>query len=100
MRTNFQMVRDLYWYEPENSGTTSMSEIKMLREHFGLDEMTKLELQNLRDMVVIMYSNWTREARSKNDWDEFDSKQDAMQSIVAVIDLALYGERQEIYDLI
>lgn len=94
------MVRDLYWYEPENSGTTSKSEIKMLREHFCLSEMTKLELQNLRDMVVIMYSNWTREARSKNDWDEFDSKQDAMQSIVAVIDLALYGERQEIYDLI
>lgn len=50
-----------------------------ITEHFTLDTMTKLELQNLRDFVVLYY-------KSENMRDKFE----AMLSITAVIDIYLY----------
>lgn len=86
MRTNFQMIMDIRDYRPETRGITSVSEIRMLMNHFGLDKMSLLELQNLRDMVVLMFTQWMQDDRSKSEIDEMMSKSDAMQSITAVID--------------
>ena len=86
MRTNFQMIMDIRDYRPETRGFTSISEIKMLMNHFSLDKMSLLELQNLRDMVVLMFREWMQDERSKGDIDEMMKKSDAMQSIAAVID--------------
>lgn len=86
MRTNFQMIMDIRDYRPETRGFTSISEIRMLMNHFGLDKMSLLELQNLRDMVVLMFTQWMQDDRSKGEIDEMMSKSDAMQSITAVID--------------
>lgn len=79
MRTNFQMVREFADYMPAESGITSRAEIMKITEHFTLDTMTKLELQNLRDFVVLYY-------KSENMRDKFE----AMLSITAVIDIYLY----------
>lgn len=54
--------------------------------HFGLDKMSLLELQNLRDMVVLMFREWMQDDRSKGEIDEMVSKAEAMQSITGVID--------------
>lgn len=86
MKTNFQMIMDIREYRPETRGFTSISEIKMLMNHFGLDKMSLLELQNLRDMVVLMFREWMQDDRSKGEIDEMMSKSDAMQSITGVID--------------
>lgn len=86
MKTNFQMIMDIRDYRPETRGVTSIGEIKMLMNHFGLDKMSLLELQNLRDMVVLMFREWMQDDRSKGEIDEMMSKSDAMQSITAVID--------------
>lgn len=86
MRTNFQMIMDIRDYRPETRGFTSIREIRMLMNHFGLDKMSLLELQNLRDMVVLMFTQWMQDDRSKSEIDEMMSKSDAMQSITAVID--------------
>jgi len=86
MKTNFQMIMDIREYRPETRGFTSNSEIKMLMNHFGLDKMSLLELQNLRDMVVLMFREWMQDDRSKGEIDEMMSKSDAMQSITGVID--------------
>lgn len=79
MRTNFQMVREFADYMPADSLMTSRAEIMQITEHFGLDLMSKLELQNLRDFVVLYY-------RSDNMRDKFE----AMLSITSVIDIYLY----------
>ena len=79
MRTNFQMVRDFSDYMPVDRGITSRSEIMKITEHFGLDNMSKLELQNLRDFVVLWYRD-----------DSMRDKFEAMLSITAVIDIYLY----------
>ena len=80
MRTNFQMVRDFSDYMPERRGFTSNEEMQRIAEHFGLAEMTALELQNLRDFVVLFYSN-----------EEMLDKFQAMMSITAVIDQYKYS---------
>lgn len=77
---------DIRDYRPETRGFTCIGEIKMLMNHFGLDKMSLLELQNLRDMVVLMFREWMQDDRSKGEIDEMMSKSDAMQSITAVID--------------
>ena len=87
MKTNFQMIMDIRDYRPKTRGFTSGEEIKMLNKHFGLDKMSLLELQNLRDMVVMMYTHWMQDDRSKSEIDEMMFKSDAMQSITAVIDM-------------
>lgn len=86
MKTNFQMIMDIREYRPETRGITSIKEIKMLMNHFGLDKMSFIELQNLRDMVVLMFREWMQDDRSKGEIDEMMSKTDAMQSITCVID--------------
>lgn len=80
------MIMDIRDYRPKTRGCTSYEEIKMLMNHFGLDKMSLLELQNLRDMVVLMYTHWMQDDRGKSDIDEMMSKSEAMQSITAVID--------------
>lgn len=79
MRTNFQMVREFADYMPADRHITSRAEIMKITEHFGLDAMTKLELQNLRDFVVLYYRS-----------DDMRDKFEAMLSITAVIDIYLY----------
>lgn len=85
MKTNFQMIMDIREYRPETRGCTSIKEITMLMNHFGLDKMSLLELQNLRDMVVLMYREWMQDERTK-DIDHYFKLADAMQSITCVID--------------
>lgn len=93
MRTNFQMVESFQEYRPQENGITSLDEIKQIEEHFCLVDMTGLELQNLRDMVVLMYQNWMQSERNKAmmDYEKFFGLSDAMQSITAVIDRHIYG---------
>ena len=74
MRTFYQMISSLE-YEPKDRSFTSEEEIKMLDKHFGLSEMSLLDLQNLRDMFVLLYS-LNRDKFSTN----------AMMSVTAVID--------------
>lgn len=80
MRTNFQMVVDFKDYMPAQRGFTSNEEMQRIAEHFHLAEMTALELQNLRDFVVLWY-------RGEHMSDKFE----AMLSITAVIDHYKYS---------
>lgn len=80
MRTNFQMVREFTDYMPAKRGFTSNEEMNRIAEHFHLAEMTALELQNLRDFVVMWYRN-----------DSMSDKFEAMLSITAVIDHYKYA---------
>lgn len=75
------MVSDFSDYMPEDMHVTSREEIQRIAEHFGLAEMTALELQNLRDFVVLYYTSN----------DKLSDKSVAMYSITAVIDHYKYS---------
>ena len=74
MKTHYEMISSLQ-YEPKSRSFTSEDEIKMLDKHFGLSGMSLLDLQNLRDMFVLVYFQ-NRDKFSMN----------AMMSVTAVID--------------
>lgn len=75
MKTYYQMISELKGYEPKSRMFTSNEEIEMLNKHFGLEAMTVTELQNLRDMFVLVY---------RDQYDMFSTN--AMMSVTAVID--------------
>lgn len=75
MKTYFQMISELKGYEPKSRMFTSEDEIQMLNKHFGLEAMSVTELQNLRDMFVLLY---------RDQIDMFSTN--AMMSVTAVID--------------
>ena len=74
------MVVDFKDYMPARRGFTSYEEMDRISSHFGLANMTVLELQNLRDFVVLFYSQ-----------DDMLDKFQAMLSITAVIDQYKYS---------
>lgn len=91
MKTNFQMIVDFKEYASETAGITSLKEVRQITDHFEIEGKSALDLQNLRDMVVLVYRDWTRVEREKSNWAEFDRLTDAMQSITAVIDYYKYN---------
>ena len=57
MKTNMEMIRELdEIFTPELKHVISMSEIYLVNEKLCLDDMNKIALFNLYDMVVMYYS--------------------------------------------
>ena len=91
--TFFQRILNVKDYTPKDDMFTSKEEIDMLNENFELEKMSTMDLKNLRDMVVMFWSNRMREERYSNNMkftDEYMKLSHAMQSITAVIDNFLY----------
>ena len=93
------MIVDFKGYAPKESGVTSLKEVREIQEHFHMEEMNALDLQNLRDMMVLIYSNWRSDARNKADWDELDRLSEAMSSIASVIDMAKLNANVKVEEL-
>jgi hypothetical protein len=85
------MIVDFKEYAPETAGITSLNEVRKITDHFEIEGKSALDLQNLRDMVVLVYGDWMRAERKLNNWEEFDRLSEAMQSITAVIDYYKYN---------
>lgn len=85
MKTYSQMITELKGYEPHSRMFTSQEDIDFLNKHFGLEEMSLLDLQNLRDMFVLLYCS---------DLDMFSYY--AKMSVTAVIDYYKFQKGGEI----
>ncbi len=82
-KTDFHSVIELQAYTPKKSGIVSEDEVKMIRDTLELSERNMIELQNIRDMVVMLYTWWNdgeRKAGGNVDY------RDAMSAITSVID--------------
>lgn len=90
------MILDNQDYTPIRRGRTSEEEIEKLTKHFGLDKMSVLELQNLRDMVVMVYSSWIERSADTERHDLVFKQSQAMMSITAVIDRFKYKAGAEV----
>jgi hypothetical protein len=86
METNYTMVLGLKDYRPARRGFTSLEEEGRIYEHFGLGEMTRLELENLRDTVDLLYMIWLN---LEDDYFRRRDLMDAADSITSVINSAL-----------
>lgn len=84
MKTNLTMIQEFKFYKPESKYFTSDAEMEILKKHFEMEQRSYLDLQNLRDMVVLVYTGWMDEEREKGN--NGRGYMSAMQSITSVID--------------
>ena len=86
-RSNFQMLREFKDFTPQRRGILNGEEVEKIREYFQIKERSNIDLQNLRDFVVMFYSHDTR-----NDF----KKADIMSGIVGVIDQEKWNRGMEV----
>ena len=88
MESNFQMLRS-FEFHPKQFGVCTAEEVQKIEEHFKIKERSDIELQNLRDFVVVYFSMKTREARRSDNAvipGSYDYMMDTVSAITAVID--------------
>lgn len=78
MDTNYHMLRLFEWH-PQQYGICTAQEAKLIEDHFRIKERSAIELQNLRDFVVMYYA--TRIGQSNS-----DEERDALSAITYIID--------------
>lgn len=95
LRTNFQMVKDLYKkLKPVNRGVLTGEEVSIIREDLCLKDMNLLQLRNLRDFVVL-YSSVQVDKDSTSP-DEVMYNMDKCSGICAVIDDEIFNKGGEV----
>ena len=75
VKTNFTMLREFSDFKPRSFGFLDGNEVERIRNQFQIAERSDLDLQNLRDFVVLYYSE-------KRDIENAD----ILSGIVGVID--------------
>lgn len=94
-KTNFHMLRELD-FKPAEFGVLSNAEVRQLREHFQISERSNVELQNLRDFVVMYFSEKMDAEKKKDSNDKYLEVYDLMSGIVGVIDQEKWNRGMEV----
>ena len=81
MKSNYQMLLTFKDFKPQNRGFVSGEEVETIEKHFCIKERTDVELQNLRDFVVMYY---TMKMERKNA--DYFNQMDIMSAITFIID--------------
>lgn len=83
--TNYQLLNKVRYFKPEDSMFTSEKEINYITEKLQLNEMSELQLRNLRDFIVASLSiDVFRDGHNSKD------RMDTMLSITSIIDNRLF----------
>ena len=77
MKTNYQMLDDFKFFKPVERGILAADEVEYIEETFEIPNRNDVELQNLRDFIVLFYGT-----QYENDLDKWD----IMSGICGVID--------------
>ena len=85
-KSNYYMLKNLN-FKPKGFGILDGKEVEYLRKHFQIDERSNVDLQNLRDFVVMYFEDKTR-----NSMEQYD----IMSGIVGVIDEEKYSRGLEV----
>lgn len=89
MRTNFQMLRELDDFTPENRGVLTGKEVNTIASALHLDEMDELALRNMRDFAVVYYARKIDDFEESGKSKEMFNALDVMSAITGVIDSRL-----------
>lgn len=92
MKTNFQMIRELNDFTPEQRGILTLKEVRHIQDTLHLGEMDELALRNLRDFTVVYYGTLIDAADSAKAM----KLMDVMSGITGVIDNRLWNIGAEI----
>lgn len=85
-KTDYHSIVELReQYTPAQRGIANVAEITMIREMLEISTRNDIELQNIRDTAVMLYSQWA-EGKRDNDIPAAMTLMDAMSAICGVID--------------
>lgn len=86
-RTDFHMIKELHEkFKPANMGIVSGTEKKLIMDTLEIPARTDIELQNLRDMAVMLYGQWADTAKQASGLSDMMKEMDAMSAVTGVID--------------
>lgn len=86
-KTDFHSIMELKEnFKPKERGWIDQEEAAQVKNILELDTRTDIELQNIRDMTVMLYGRWSSSSRENGDYEQMDTYMDAMSAICAVVD--------------
>lgn len=92
-------IEFLLSYSPANLHFTTTAEMNLIIERFNLNEISDIEMYNLRNAVVSFFTELMEEeimfdsnGKYKGRTDKFWTYNTAMQSVTAVIDHVIYSK--------
>lgn len=86
-KSTFQAVQGLHErFSPAKMHVISDKETRLIRAELELEARTDLEVQDVRDMAVMMYSQYAEIAEKKYGLVAMQTEMDAMSAICAIID--------------
>lgn len=85
--TDFHMIQELQSkYVPAQKNVVNDAETQLIRSVLKIEDRTDVELQNVRDMSVMVYGQRSKQLMDSGDAGEAMTVMDAMSAIAAVID--------------
>lgn len=86
-KTDYHAIMELKKvYVPAVRGIVSTDEEQLIRETLEINARNNIELQNIRDMTVMMYSRWAGSPKKADNIPAIIKVMDAMSAICCVID--------------
>lgn len=87
-KTDYHLIMELRSrYTPAQHGIVSAAEAELIRETLEISSRSDIELQNARDMVVMLYGQWADIQREKGNVPAVMQMMDALSAIAHVIDM-------------
>ena len=85
-KSNFQMCKEIMDYELKEYGRINQKEVEDIKNIFKIINRTNIELQNLRDFVVMYFSKNVSKYDIVKEKEKVRTMMDKMSAICAVID--------------
>lgn len=87
-KTDYHLISELKsCYAPTQPGIVSAAEAELIRETLEISSRNDIELQNARDMIVMLYGRWADIQREKGNVPAVMQMMDAMSAVTHVIDM-------------
>lgn len=86
-KTDYHAIMELKKvYVPATRGIISADEEQLIRETLEIGSRNNIELQNIRDMTVMMYSRWAGSPKKADNIPAIIKVMDALSAVCHVID--------------
>lgn len=95
MESNYYMLKT-FKYNPMYYGICTGEEVEQIEKHFRIKDRSNVDLQNLRDFVVMYYTMKIESARENNKDESYFALTDTMSAITGVIDQNKYERGMEV----
>lgn len=96
-KTDYHSIMELKeQYKPCNRGFVNQYEVNQIETVLEIKERNNIELQNVRDMAVMLYGRWADVEQEKKNVQKALGLMDAMSTICFVIDQEKFKRGMEV----